>query len=354
MSHLKYCHACGKEVDPRAEICIGCGVRQDTTSRPIVGGNTTAPKEKSIALVLSIFLGMLGADRFYLGYVGEGFAKLFTVGGFYIWWIIDIVLIATGQLKPKNGAFSGQEVAAPYSPPISNNNRPNRIAPRKPAGGKASVLNKFRTKQEREVLSNLTAWDQSVIDGQQPETDDQSKNGIEKIKYCIHDLIWAKDRFVWTLSQSDSSDDDNEAIGRLQDVITYLVEEYKYQKEVVSNISSSGFNIKKIVSKIQDYKRQLETEADQEMIDSLNSAMESNKHIVQQFKQCQTAIKKFLLKVDTATAKIRSLILSSLSSKSSTNKILIHDLDKISQEIKDQQRFYRESLEEIGLDLFQI
>jgi TM2 domain-containing membrane protein YozV len=53
-------------------------------------------KEKGwiTALILSIFLGWLGIDRFYLGKFGTGIIKLFTLGFFGIWWIIDIILIA--------------------------------------------------------------------------------------------------------------------------------------------------------------------------------------------------------------------------------------------------------------------
>ena len=63
------------------------------------------PEKKSflVALLLSILVGQLGVDRFYLGYIGLGVLKLLTAGGCGIWWIIDIILIATKQLKDVNG-----------------------------------------------------------------------------------------------------------------------------------------------------------------------------------------------------------------------------------------------------------
>ena len=59
---------------------------------------------KVVALILSIFLGELGIDRFYLGYIGTCILKLITCGGFGIWWLIDLIMIATGKLKPKDGS----------------------------------------------------------------------------------------------------------------------------------------------------------------------------------------------------------------------------------------------------------
>jgi TM2 domain-containing membrane protein YozV len=56
-----------------------------------------------VALLLSILVGTLGVDRFYLGYIGLGLLKLFTAGGCGIWWVVDIILIATKQLKDANG-----------------------------------------------------------------------------------------------------------------------------------------------------------------------------------------------------------------------------------------------------------
>jgi hypothetical protein len=56
-----------------------------------------------VALVLSIIVGSLGVDRFYMGKIGTGILKLLTFGGLGIWWLIDLVLIATKKLTDKQG-----------------------------------------------------------------------------------------------------------------------------------------------------------------------------------------------------------------------------------------------------------
>lgn len=48
-----------------------------------------------LALVMSIFFGTLGVDRFIMGHIGLGILKLITAGGFGIWWLVDVILIAT-------------------------------------------------------------------------------------------------------------------------------------------------------------------------------------------------------------------------------------------------------------------
>ena len=50
-------------------------------------------KDPTISIILSILVGALGVDRFYIGDIGLGVGKLLTGGGCYIWALVDIFLI---------------------------------------------------------------------------------------------------------------------------------------------------------------------------------------------------------------------------------------------------------------------
>ncbi|KAK3088426.1 hypothetical protein FSP39_019088 [Pinctada imbricata] len=56
------------------------------------------------SLLLSIFLGMFGVDRFYLGYPAVGLLKFSTLGFFFLGQLVDILLIAMQVVKPSDGS----------------------------------------------------------------------------------------------------------------------------------------------------------------------------------------------------------------------------------------------------------
>ena len=58
-------------------------------------------RSPGIILLISIFLGVTGLDRFLIGNIGKGFGKLLTGGGLGIWYIVDWFLI-TGATKRYN------------------------------------------------------------------------------------------------------------------------------------------------------------------------------------------------------------------------------------------------------------
>ena len=56
-------------------------------------------KDPTIILIISVFLGSLGIDRFLIGDVALGVGKLVTLGGCGIWMIIDWFLIMDATKK---------------------------------------------------------------------------------------------------------------------------------------------------------------------------------------------------------------------------------------------------------------
>jgi ribosomal protein L40E len=63
----KFCSECGAKISARAEVCPKCGVRSALAG---------SEHNKTTAALLALFLGGLGAHKFYLGRTGMGLIYL--------------------------------------------------------------------------------------------------------------------------------------------------------------------------------------------------------------------------------------------------------------------------------------
>ncbi len=112
MENEKFCQHCGAKIAAGAVICPSCGCQvqefqsQPTREQPnIIINNANSnvnqngamyygrPKNKWTAFFLCLFLGYLGAHKFYEGRVGGGILYLLTAGLFGIGWLIDTIIL---------------------------------------------------------------------------------------------------------------------------------------------------------------------------------------------------------------------------------------------------------------------
>lgn len=111
----KFCKHCGAAIPMSAVICTHCGCQveelkqaQSAVQPSIVISNTNTstnanvnpnmmygktPRNKWVAFFLCLFLGLVGAHKFYEGKAGMGVLYIFTVGLFGIGWFADCIVL---------------------------------------------------------------------------------------------------------------------------------------------------------------------------------------------------------------------------------------------------------------------
>ena len=106
----KFCKHCGQQIDKDCVVCPVCGKQVEdlkSSQQPVVINNTNAntnsvdvkmenrgtEKNKWVAFVLCLFLGLVGAHKVYEGKILVGVVYIFTAGLFFVGWIIDLIAI---------------------------------------------------------------------------------------------------------------------------------------------------------------------------------------------------------------------------------------------------------------------
>ena len=109
--NTKFCKHCGQSIFAAAVVCPHCGCQVEEMYQPSqpnivinnANNNTNTnvnpamfgirPKNKWVALLLCIFLGFLGAHKFYEEKTGLGVLYLLTVGLFGIGLFVDFITL---------------------------------------------------------------------------------------------------------------------------------------------------------------------------------------------------------------------------------------------------------------------
>ncbi len=94
-----FCPSCGKEITGNPIFCTNCGAR-------LVPDENVSPKSRLVVTLLCILPAWFcinGVHRFYLGKIGTGILMLLTLGGLWIWTIVDFVFAVSGNMKDRDG-----------------------------------------------------------------------------------------------------------------------------------------------------------------------------------------------------------------------------------------------------------
>ena len=76
----------------------------DLQKEKLLNSSTTTSTTDWLTLfLLTVFVGVLGVHRFYVGKIGTGFLMLLTLGGLGVWFLVDLILVVTGQFTNKDG-----------------------------------------------------------------------------------------------------------------------------------------------------------------------------------------------------------------------------------------------------------
>jgi TM2 domain-containing membrane protein YozV len=110
MNTTNFCAQCGNPLEPDALFCSKCGAKIDAATIESQQVKKTAPivvpespKSGKVTLLLCIFLGMLGAHRFYVGKLWTGILMLLSGGAIGVWVLIDLYLIVKNKYEDKEG-----------------------------------------------------------------------------------------------------------------------------------------------------------------------------------------------------------------------------------------------------------
>ena len=127
-------------------------------SQPEKYGGTPSNSEPSdkdfiTTLLICVFLGGLGAHRFFVDKSDTGILMLVTLGGLGIWWIIDIILIVTGSFEDSEGRVIAYQAAGTANT-ITSTHVPEKVAEAPPAKDIPAQIEKLADLKDKGIITD--------------------------------------------------------------------------------------------------------------------------------------------------------------------------------------------------------
>jgi len=87
--------------DQRSDYSAPSGYPAPPTAAP--PARSVSERSRLTTTLLAVFTGVFGGHRFYVGKTGTGILMLCTLGGLGIWYLVDCVMVATGEFRDARG-----------------------------------------------------------------------------------------------------------------------------------------------------------------------------------------------------------------------------------------------------------
>jgi len=117
--------------------------------------SNSEPSDKDFitTLLICVFLGGLGAHRFFVDKSDTGILMLVTLGGLGLWWIIDIILIVTGSFEDSEGRVIAYQAAGTANTAISTH-VPEKVAEAPPAKDIPAQIEKLADLKDKGIITD--------------------------------------------------------------------------------------------------------------------------------------------------------------------------------------------------------
>lgn len=79
-----------------------------------------SPKHRMLTLTLACLGGFLGLHRFYVGRWKSGALMLLTLGGLFVWWIVDVFLLLSWRFRDADGRLLGPTTTGSATSPTES------------------------------------------------------------------------------------------------------------------------------------------------------------------------------------------------------------------------------------------